>query len=397
MRQRDFRLVWCGQTVSLLGDSFHVVALAWLVLQLSGSPLALGGVLTARAMASTALLLLGGVVVDRLTPHTLMVASAAARCVIVVVLTVVVAAGSATVAMVVALEVAFGCADAFALPAAGSIAPTLLPSHHLEAASALGSISDNISRLAGPLLAGALVAAFGVAPAFAVDAASFAVAAALVAAVRPGQPGSPAPAQKGRHVVADVREGIGHVLTVPALRAVLVLFAAGALCLGGPYLVGLPALTVGRFGGGALLLGALYSAWGLGQLAGNLQGGMSAPPIRPATRVAGLTALTAIGWALVAVAPAPLVAIALIAAAGAADGVAEVIVPAWVQRQAQPRLLGRVMSGLEVANNLALAVSLLVSGAVAAVAPGAVFAAGGVGLGLAALVPLLTVPREGRP
>jgi hypothetical protein len=389
LRHRDFRLVWAGQTISLSGDSFHTLALAWLVLQLTGSALALGGVLAARAAASAALLLVGGAVVDRLSPRALMVASAAARCGLAGALTLVVAAGSVNLWQVLVLEMAFGAADAFALPAEGSIAPTLLPSRHLEAASALNSISENLSRLAGPVLAGAVVAGFGVAPAFGLDAASFLCAALLVGAVRP-RPPTPAPPPRAGLLI-EIREGIGHVLTVPPLRAVLVLYAAGCLGLGGPYLVGLPALSTGRFAGGALTLGVLYGAWGLGQFAGNFQAGMAARPLRPAIRIGTSVAIAGVAWGLVALAPVPAVAIVLIAAAGAADGVAEVIAPAWVQRVAEPRLLGRVVSALEMVRTVLLPPSLLLAGLLASSATWVVFAAGGAVYAVSALVPLLTV------
>jgi MFS family permease len=392
LRHRDFSLVWTGQTISVAGDAFHAVALAWLVLELTGSVAALGGVLAARAAASTALLLVGGAVVDRLSPRALMIASAAGRCVVVAALTVVVAAGTVTVWQVLAVEIAFGAADAFSLPAEGSIAPTLVPTHHLEAASALTSISENLSRLAGPVLAGAVVAGFGVAPALGVDAASFACAASLVAAAQPSVP------SRGEHrqtsgLLTEIREGVRQVLRAPPLRAVLVLYAAGAVGLGGTYLVGLPALSTGRYGGGALTLGALYGAWGLGQLAGNLQAGLTVSPARPAARVGVLMIAGGVAWALIAIAPIPAVAIVLIIAAGAADGVAEVIAPAWVQREADPRLLGRVMSALEAVRMVALPPSLVVFGLLASSATWAVFAAGGLIYALSALVPLRTRPH----
>jgi MFS family permease len=391
LRHRDFRLVWSGQTISLAGDAFHAVALAWLVLELTGSAAALGGVLAARAAASTALLLVGGAVVDRLSPRALMIASATARCALVTALTVVVAGGHATIWQVLAVEVAFGAADAFSLPAEGSIAPTLVPSHHLEAASALSSVSDNLSRLAGPVVAGAVVAGFGVAPALGVDAASFAGAALLVAAARPAV-GAPVHGSTAGLVV-DVRVGVRHVLRAPPLRAMLVLYAAGAVGLGGPYLVGLPALSTGRYGAGALTLGVLYGAWGLGQLAGNLQAGMTAGPARPAARIGVLVITCGVAWALIAIAPIPVVAVVLIVVAGAADGVAEVIAPAWVQREADPPLLGRVMSALEAVRMVALPPSLLVFGLLASSATWAVFAAGGVIYGLSAIAPLRTLQR----
>ncbi len=88
---RNFRLLWIGETVSVLGDQFYLVALPWLALQLTGSGLALGSVLMTAAIPSAAFMLAGGVATDSLSARTVMIASNVMRCAIVTVLTVLVA------------------------------------------------------------------------------------------------------------------------------------------------------------------------------------------------------------------------------------------------------------------------------------------------------------------
>ncbi len=84
---RDFRLLWLGESVSLLGDQFYFVALTWLTLQITGSGLALGTVLMLAAIPRAALMLIGGAVTDRVSPRPIMFISNAVRAVLVAALT----------------------------------------------------------------------------------------------------------------------------------------------------------------------------------------------------------------------------------------------------------------------------------------------------------------------
>jgi len=85
LRLPDFRLVFTGETISLIGDQFHFIALAWLALQLTGSGVALGTVLMAAAIPRAVFMLLGGAMSDRISPRTLMIVSNALRAVVVAV------------------------------------------------------------------------------------------------------------------------------------------------------------------------------------------------------------------------------------------------------------------------------------------------------------------------
>jgi MFS family permease len=83
LRVRDFRLLWMGATVSMLGDQFYIVALPWLVLQLTGSGLALGTVMMSAAIPRAVFMLMGGAVTDRSSPRRILIATASARTVLV--------------------------------------------------------------------------------------------------------------------------------------------------------------------------------------------------------------------------------------------------------------------------------------------------------------------------
>src|SRR5258707_9061731 len=79
---RNFRLLWIGEGISLLGDQFYMIALPWLVLQLTGSPLALGTVMALAGIPRALFMLVGGAFVDRFSPHAVMLASNFARLVL---------------------------------------------------------------------------------------------------------------------------------------------------------------------------------------------------------------------------------------------------------------------------------------------------------------------------
>ena len=363
LRHRNFRLAWSGDATSVMGDRFHDVALAWLVLTLTGSPGVLGGVFVAKALAQSSLLLVGGAVVDRLSARTLLVISSLARGGLVLVIAALIANGTVQIWHIVLLEICFGLANAFSVPAAGSIMPTVVPAGQLEAANALTSISENISRLVGPLAAGAVVVGGGIAWSFAIDAASFAVAAGLVAMVRTPtrarlDPGSD-------RITAEISEGLRHLWDVRATRVVALVSGASCLAFAGPFLVGLPALAQATSGGSALTLGLLLAAWGFGQLAGNIAVGLKGRSGRPERVIALLTVFAGVAWAGVGVSGALVATCGLIAAAGLLDGITEVLAPAWVQREVEPRLMGRVMGGLGLLQAVMVPVSLTISATLA--------------------------------
>ena len=137
LASRDFRLVWAGQAVSLLGDQFHLVALAWLVLDLTGSGLALGAVLMAASIPRAVLIIVGGALADRFAPRRLMLASDIARSATVGILAVLILTGRVELWQLVVMGVVFGIVDALFFPAMNAIVPSLVPPDRLPAANAL--------------------------------------------------------------------------------------------------------------------------------------------------------------------------------------------------------------------------------------------------------------------
>jgi len=247
---RNFRLLWVGETVSVLGDQFYFVALPWLALQLTGSGLALGSVLMTAAIPRAALMLAGGAATDRFSSRTVMLVSNVMRCLIVSMLTVLVFAHTARIWHLYALAAAFGTFDAFFYPAYIAMVPSLLEPAQLAAGNSLMQGSVQLTGLVGPAAAGVVIGGAGLAAAFGVDAASFVVSVAMLALIATG---TAAAAARQGPLIASIREGISYALAHPTIRSLLVAYAMMNLFLTGPFMVGTPLLARQRF--------ALFQLW----------------------------------------------------------------------------------------------------------------------------------------
>jgi MFS family permease len=405
---RDFRLVWFGEGVSLLGDQFHIVALAALVLTMTGSGLALGAVFIAAAIPRAIFMLLGGALSDRVSPRDLALASNVLRAVVTTAIAGLVLGSQVELWQLAVAGIVFGTVDAVFLPAINTLIPRLVAADRLPAANAIMYATAQLTGTVGPAVAGFAVALIGPGAAFALDAASFAVAAGMLWLVRggavPGRPGEPAPATAPvtlpdptivevtgpprQSLFASVAAGARAVLGEPVMRSIVILSTAANLAFTGPAVVGLPWLVLVRFDAGPAALGLVLAAFGAGSLAGAILAG-SLPRPRPFGSVV-LTLVLGMGIGLAATGLVPgVVPLAfVVAATGAMSGWINVAVIAWVQGRADPAMLGRTMSflmlGSVVAAPLSLVIASLVVDAYATpmyvLAGGLVLAAGAVGL-----------------
>src|SRR6266851_3027129 len=175
---RDFRLFSLGQLASTIGDYCYAVALPWLVLSAHGSTVLLGTVLACYGVPRTVLIPVGGIFTDKLSPRAVMLAADAVRCVLVAVLAVFAARGLVSLAFLGPVAALIGAGEGVFLPASAAIMPSLLPADELQAGNGLSAAMIQVGILVGPVVGGILVTAAGSGPAFALDAASFAVSAA---------------------------------------------------------------------------------------------------------------------------------------------------------------------------------------------------------------------------
>ena len=195
LRHRDFALLWVGQAVSLLGDGIYLVAIAWLVYDISNTPSALGIVGLGWTLPQVAALLFAGVLTDRFERRRLLVIADLLRVVAVGGIAALALSDSATLWHVVILVVIYGFGEALFQPAFTAIVPSVVPQEEILQASALRELMEPIgARFAGPALGGLLIAVAGVGTAFVVDASTFAVSAVAVSLISR----RPAPATESR-------------------------------------------------------------------------------------------------------------------------------------------------------------------------------------------------------
>jgi len=261
LRRRDFRLLWAGTGVSLLGDGVFVVALAWQVYALSDVPTAMGVVGAAMTVPTIAALLLGGIASDRLDRRRMLVGADLLRVLAVGALAALSLTGALRLWEVIALVAAYGLGQGLYAPAFDAFVPGLVPESELAQANAIDQMVRPIAlRLAGPALGGALTGALGAGAAFAFDAASFALCAGAVLALRHRSARPDAPAGSA---VADLREGLRFLRGRAWLWATFAAAALAYLLFMGPVEVLLPFVVKHRLHGGAGELGAVFAAGGV--------------------------------------------------------------------------------------------------------------------------------------
>lgn len=360
-RDRNFRWLIAGSLISMMGDQFSLIALPWLVLQMTGDTLVLGTVLALMSVPRALFILLGGALVDRHSPKRVLMLTKHANTLLLALLAALVFSGQLSLWMVHALALAIGLASAFSIPAATSIMPHVVARELLPAANGVSMGLRQLSMFAGPLLAGLLIALFGdggdgggtlnasdahgIAIAFALDACSFALSAWTLSQVRTGMP-QPRPDGLGQSVWVSVNEGLRYCWNDASLRTCFAYWAAVALFISGPVQVAVPVLA-GELGQGAAGFGALAGAHGFGTLIGVIVTGM-----RPRMRIGGSFGKTillldgAIGLLFI---PLGLIGAAwqgmlLLFAIGLLGGFVQVTVYTWLQRHVVPAMLGRAMA-----------------------------------------------------
>ena len=341
LRSRSFLVLLAAQAASLLGDFFNYVAVAWLVLELTGSNLAVGAVLAAASVPRAVLMLLGGAVSDRFSPRTSMLVGGLARALVMGTLATLALTHSVQLWQLFVGSFLIGTIAAFFLPASTSMLPRIVPGEQLEAGNAFMTLSRFGAMVLGPALGGVLVAVIGAGAALAADAVGYALAGLLVT-VLPSGAGAAA-IGSGKNALQDIWDGILHVWHDVPLRTTLVVIAVVNF-LGLPGIqVGLPALAYERFDLGAVALGGGYAAFGLGAVAGAL-GASALPAPRLSWLMVGTAVLFGAGLAAVGLAPSlPLLLLAL-GVMGVVAGASNPYLISWIQRRTDPGMQGRTMS-----------------------------------------------------
>jgi len=341
LRHRDFRLLWSGMTVSLLGDGIFLVAMAWQVYSVWDAPAALSMVGIAMTVPTIVCLLPGGVVSDRLSRRGIMLAADAVRALAIAVLASLSITGRVEIWEIAVLAMVYGAGTAFFTPAFEALVPDILPASDLPAANSLDQFVRPIAlRLAGPAVGGWLIAAFGPGIAFAADAASFAAAGVAVLAMRP----LPRHVPEGLSVMADIRGGLRFIRGRTWIWGTLVSAAFAYLLFLGPTEVLLPYVVKNGLHGSAGMLGAVFAAGGIGSIAAAVLMGQRDQPRRQVTFIYvvwTLATLAVAGYGLAAATWQLVVACLLF---NALETAGTIVWATLKQRHVPASMLGRVSS-----------------------------------------------------
>jgi MFS family permease len=343
MSVRNYRLYFVGQLISTTGTWMQSIAQAWLVLQLTGSGVALG---ITTALQFTPMLLAGawgGVVADRVDKRRLLVCTQLAAGLLALVLGLVTVLGVVQLWMIYALALALGAVFAIDNPTRRAFVGEMVGTEHLSNAVSLSSAMFTGARVVGPAIAGLLIARAGVSWCFFANGLSYGAAVAAFVVMRRDEffAVEPVPKRKGQ-----LREGLRYAWSTPALRLPLVLTAViGTLAWN--FQVVLPLLAKQTFGGDAGTFGSMYALMSVGSVVGAL---VTAHEAR-ATRRFLLGSALVFGVMLVFAAAAPTLAVEMVVlvAVGAAGIGFTAMANGVLQTECAPEMRGRVMALFSVA------------------------------------------------
>ena len=395
---RDFRLLFSGATTSMLGDQFALIATPWLVLKLTGDPLALGIVLALEGIPRAIFMLLGGAITDRISPRVIMLISDAIRFVLTALMAVVIFTGTVQMWMLYAFGLGFGLVAGFAIPAENSIVPMLVKEQDLQAGNSVIMGVTQLVGFIGPTIAGILIGRFsksllGIGLAFGLDAASFAVSAVTLWIMRGGKRQAEAGSSEKENVWASILAGIKYLWNDKPLRLMFLVIMALNFLFVGPILVGIPVLADQRLPEGAVAFGLLMSAFSGGNLAGYLLAGVLPRPSGNMMRAFLVALLIVFGLVLGAFGfiRSTWVDFALMLVLGLGNGYISITLFTWMQLRTPKAMLGRMMSMMMLSNTGLVPISQAISGAVSRWSLTALFAGAGI------LILLVTVWAAPQP
>jgi MFS family permease len=360
LAEQQFRKLFVGRSISVLGSAFAPVALAFAVLDdLDGSPSQLGVVLAAMWVPQVVLILIGGVWADRLPRNLVMVVSDVVMAAVQGTVALLLITGTAEIWHLVALQLVRGIANSFFFPASSGIVPSVVSPGLLQQANALLRVTYSGGQIFGAASAGLVVAGVGSGWALAVDASSFLVSAAFLAGIRlPRREAEAAPS-----FVRELREGWTEFVSRTWLWLIVVQFLfvngfshSALLVLG-------PVIAKDELGGA--------SVWGLilgSEAVGMVLGGVLALRFRP-QRILLVATLAMFLFAPVPILLAEAVAVPLIVAAAIGLGIGfELFGVMWdtaLQQQIPRDRLSRVYSWDMLGSFVAIPLGLTIVGPLA--------------------------------
>ncbi len=408
---KSFTWLMLGAFISQLGDQFTLIGLLWLTLKLTNDPMALGGVMAMIGIPRALFILLGGAVVDRYSPKTVLMLSKYANTALLALLAFLVYSQQLSLPILYSLSIAIGLASAFAIPAGTSILPFVVKRDKLRQANGTLMGIRQLTFFVGPILAGFTIAHFGTEPGasnlptsetgiaestglafvFALDALTFLISSITLVFVKARQPSDETTATTPDHVFKLLFQGIKNLWRDSELRALFSYLGLIQVFVTGPMLVGLPLFSEQHLDHGAASFGIIMSAHGGGVLIGAIIAGAG---LRLGFNTLGKTMLSVdilVGFALalLAMIHSTLTGSALILLVGILGGIMQVRVFSWIQGRTHPSQMGRVMSFfMFIATGVAPLSASLAGWILTQADVAALFVGSGVLLSLTALVSL---------
>lgn len=263
LRHRDFRLLWIGMTVSMIGDGFFLVALAWQVYDLDANPAAFAAVGVAWTLPQVLFMVPAGVLADRIDRRYLMIAGDLLRAFAVGALALLALTGAITIPLIIGLAALFGVGDALFLPSFTSIIPVLVPDDELMQANSLSEFVSQATRtLLGPFIGGIVIAVAGVGAAFMIDGLSFVFSAVMIALMAHRHTKS----EERASSLHDLKEGFAFVRRTPWFWINLVSTCVAILLTVGAWEALIPYIVKEELHESAAALGLVYAAGGVGAI-----------------------------------------------------------------------------------------------------------------------------------
>ncbi|MEK7541837.1 MAG: MFS transporter [Patescibacteria group bacterium] len=338
-RNRNYRIYFSGQFVSLAGSWLQTVAQGWLVFELTHSAFWVGFVIALSSLPVLFFGVLAGVVVDRFNTKTILYVTQALPMIFAAILGFLTLSGRADIFTISVIAFLLGLVNAFDVPARQTFTAEMVEYRHLSSAIVLNAAAFNGSRIIGPSLAGISIALLGVGGTFLINAASF--IAVLISLWRIRVDASPPDTQA--HPLTALREGLRYTFSRPDLR--LIMFTVACVSIfGWSYIAILPVIAGDVFRQDATGLGYLYTAIGFGALTATVLISLFLSRLGPAPFILGGN--IAIVGILVAFSYTAnfRVALALMFLAGLALMVQMSVMNNTVQHSIDHALRGRVMS-----------------------------------------------------
>jgi len=387
-KNREFIQYLVGVSLSGVGDQFYLVALPWVILQLTGSASIMGSIMMVAAIPRSVLMLLGGAVSDRISARIVMIYTAIARALFVTAIGALLYRNALTLLEIYALSFAFGLADAFSFPASDKYMPSLVSGERLVPATSAQQTTSRFILITGPAPAALAMKALGIPWAFFIDAISFLFIPAALWTL-PDTPVVKA-AHKKSHLWALILEGLRYVRKDVPLLMLIMMAGVMNFFFFGPLLVGLPYLAKTKFGS-PTAFGIWVSAFAAGSLAGNLLAGIVKVKKRGIMMVAGGAFVGICLCAVGLLASVPMIAAGTLLM-GATSGFVDIQLFAWFQQRIDRDARGRVNSVILLVTIGLLPVSLALSGVLAAWNLTMTFILGGFGTFASALATALNRP-----